>query len=331
MKTVNVAIAGLGGVGRAVANLLLARHDRYRALYNADVRLVAACGSRAGISEQDGLAGHHLDHLVGGQSGIDYLLESKPDVLIEAGPSNYKTGMPGHAYIAGALDAGVHTVVVSKGALVLDGPNLKRRAVTTGALLKLSGAAGAALPAIDLLKHSLQGCKVRRIEGILNATTNYLLTGMIEDGLSFEEALLKAKQGGFAESDSRNDTEGWDTASKLLILANFGLDTELTLEDVTVTGIQTITAPQIQAWKSQGLVPKLVGIINHDVAGHTSATVNVQTYPKTDVFSQVSGKNKAIRIETDVMGEIISMGCGPEPLATAAAALKDFEHILEAI
>lgn len=330
-KTVNVAIAGLGGVGRAVADLLFARQDRYRALYNIDVRFVAACGSRAGISDQAGLARHHLKELIEGQSGIEFLLQAKPDVLIEAGPSNYETGLPGRAYIAGALDAGVHTVVISKGALVLDSPDLKRRAAATGASLKVSGAAGAALPALDLLKYSLRGCNVKRIEGILNATTNYLLTAMIRDDMSFEDALLKAQKGGFAERDPRNDTEGWDTAGKLLILANFGLDAQLKLKDIAVTGIQHVTAGQIQEWKSQNLVPKLVGTIHREGNGNISASVSVQTYSSSDMFSLVSGKDKAVKIQTDSMGEVFSMGSGIEPIATAAAALKDLEYILEAI
>lgn len=330
MKRINVAIAGLGGVGKAVAGLLLSRRERYRGLYNVDVRLVAACGSRSGVLEPDGLEIDRLDQLTEGLSGVGFIQSSMPDVLIEAGPSDFRTGAPGHAYIGAALDAGVHAIVISKGALVFDGLGLLDRAAKSGALLKVSGATAAALPTIDLLTYNLKGCEIFRLDGILNATTNFLLSVMMNDGLSFDEALSRAQAGGFAERDPRNDTEGWDTASKLLILANFGLGARLSMADLAVDGIQNIAAGQIADWRAGGLVPKLVGTITR-TDGVIRASVGIQTFPLSDVFAHVMGKTKAIRIQTDVMGEIVAIGGGPEPLATAAATLKDFELILDTI
>jgi len=330
MRRINVAIAGLGGVGQAVAGLLLSRRERYRSLYHVDVRLVAACGSRAGVHHPDGLEFDSLDQLTEGLTGVGFLQSTLPDVLIEAGPSNFRTGAPGHAYIGAALDAGTHAVVISKGALVYDGLGLLERAARSRALLKVSGATAAALPTIDLLTHNLKGCEIFRLDGILNATTNFLLSAMMNDGLSFDEALRKAQAGGFAERDPRNDTEGWDTASKLLILANFGLGARLSMADLAVEGIQNVTADQIAGWKAAGLVPKLVGTLTK-TDGWITASVGVQTFPLSDVFAHVAGKTKAIRIETDVMGEVVAIGGGPEPLATAAAALKDFELVLDQI
>lgn len=327
MRRINVAIAGFGGVGRAVASLLLARRNRYHNIYGIDVRLVAVCGSKAGLARADGLELDQFESLVEGRSGPDFILNAKPDVLIEAGPSNFRTGGPGYDYIGSALDAGIHSIVISKGALVFDGKGLKDRAKKTGAFLKVSGAAAAALPTIDLLDYNLKGCEVLCLEGILNATTNFLLSAMMNDGVSFVDALTKAQDGGFAESDPRNDTEGWDTASKVLILANFGLDANLGMEDIVVEGIQNVTEEQIKAWKHGGLVPKLIGALTRE-NGTYRATVSVKAVPTSDIFSQVEGKNKAIRIATDTMGEIVAIGCGTEPMATASASLKDFEHIL---
>ncbi len=327
MKRINVAIAGFGGVGRAIAGLLLARRERYCSVFGVDIRLVAVCGSRAGNASRDGLEPHDFDALIDSLSGVDFILEARPDVLIEAGPSNFRTGAPGHAYIGAALDAGIHAIVISKGALVRDGQGVRERAARSGSLLKVSGATAAALPTIDLLEYNLRGCEFLHIEGILNATTNFLLTAMMEDGLSFAEALRKAQAGGFAERDPRNDTEGWDTACKLLILANFGLDANLTMDDLAVEGIQGITKAQIRTWKADGAVPKLVGTITRE-GSLIQASVGVKTLPASDVFAQVMGKNKAIRVRTDTMGEIVAIGGGAEPMATASAALKDLEHIL---
>ncbi|MCV3737264.1 homoserine dehydrogenase [Rhizobium sp. TRM96647] len=329
MKTYRIAIAGFGGVGRATASLLLSRRARYREIYGADVRLVAVCGSRSGARSADGLEEEQLGTLVDGLSGPAFVEESGADILIEAGPSDFRTGGPGLAYLRWALSAGRDTIVISKGALVHRGRELRELARGSGAMLKLSGAAAAALPTIDLVEHSLKGCEVLHIEGILNATTNYLLDAMTTRGIGFDAALLEAQQGGFAEADPRNDTDGWDTACKLLILANFGLGADLAMDDLTVEGIQSVTAERIEAWRGEGLVPKLVGRLSR-VNGAISAEVGVRTYPPSDPFANIRGKDKAIRIVTDAMGETIAIGSGKEPLATAAAALKDLEHILAA-
>lgn len=102
------------------------------------------------------------------------------------------------------------------------------------------------------------------------------------------------------------------------------------MDDLVVEGIHGVTADRIDAWRAEGLVPKLVGSLECADNGTISARVGVRAYPNSDPLAQVSGKNKAIRIITDAMGETIAIGCGEEPLATAAAALKDFEHILKA-
>jgi len=327
MPVTRVAIAGFGNVGRAAATLLLSRRERLRRLYGTDVRLVAVCGSRAGALDEGGLETDRFDKLEAGKAGRDFIASSGADILIEAGPSDFRTGGPGLAYIRSALSRGCDCVVISKGALVYDGRGLRDLARTTGAALKISGATAAALPTIDLIENSLLGCEVLKVEGILNATTNYLLHAMTTRGIEFDAALKEARAGGFAERDPRNDIEGWDTACKLLILANFGLGADLTMKDISVQGITTVTKAQVDAWGADGLVPKLVGSLTRQ-GGAMQATVAVRAYPLSDPFALVTGKTKAIRFVTDVMGEILSMGGGAEPTATASAALKDLEYCL---
>ncbi|MEF2549911.1 homoserine dehydrogenase [Aurantimonas sp. A2-1-M11] len=329
MRVAKVAIAGFGGVGRATAMLLLSRRERYLRLYGTEVRLVAVCGSRSGLSDPNGLEANRLDTLQAGLSGPDFVAASGADIVIEAGPSDFRTGGPGLAYLRAALTDGRDAITISKGALVHSGRALRALAQVSGATLKISGATAGSLPTIDLIEHSLLGCTVLRMEGILNATTNYLLAAMTARGIGFDTALREAQAGGFAESDPRNDTEGWDTASKLLILANFGLGLDLAMDDIVVEGIHSVTVQQIAAWQADGLVPKLVGSLALD-DGTARADVGIRTYPLADPLAQVRGKNKAIRISTDAMGETIAIGSGTEPIATSAAALKDLEHILVA-
>lgn len=329
MQISRVAIAGFGNVGRATATLLLSRRERYRRAYGIDMRLVAVCGSRAGAADEAGLEAHRFDELEPGKTGPDFIAASGADLLIEAGPSDFRTGGPGLAYIRSALSNGRDAVAISKGAPVYDGRGLRDLARTNGAALKISGATAAALPTIDLLEHSLLGCEVLKVEGILNATTNYLLHAMTTRGIGLDAALKEAQAGGFAERDPRNDVEGWDTACKLLILANFGLGADMSIDDISVQGIQAVTKAQVDAWGADGLVPKLVGSLMRQ-SGALQATVAVRAYPQNDAFALVTGKRKAIRVVTDVMGEIVAIGGGAEPAATAAAALKDLEHILHA-
>ncbi len=327
MPVLKVAIAGFGGVGRATAHLLLSRRERYRRLYKTDVRLVAVCGSKSGLADAEGLELDRLDALELGLTGPEFVAASGAAVLIEAGPSDYRTGGPGLAYLRSALSDGLDAIVISKGALVHSGRELRELAKSSGAMLRISGAAASALPTIDLIEHSLLGSTVLQVEGIFNATTNYLLDAMTARGIGFEEALREAQAGGFAEADPRNDTEGWDTAAKLLILANFSLGLDLAINDLAVTGIQDVTREEIAAWQRDGHVPKLVGSVVHE-NGTVCAEVGIRNYPSDDPLAQVTSKNKAIRITTDAMGETIVIGSGTEPLATAAAALKDLEHIL---
>lgn len=328
MRRIDIAIVGMGGVGREVARLLYGRQARYARLYGVDVRLVAVCGSRSGRAKPSGLRASELDDLIPGQCGPDFLLGAQPQVLIEAGPTNIRTGQPGLDYIGRALDRGVHAVVISKGALVVDGKGLQARAAANDAILKVSGATAAALPTIDLLEYGLMGCEVSRVEGILNATTNHLLSAMAERGVSFDNALLEAQQKGMAEADPRQDVEGWDTAAKLLILANLGLGAELRLDDIRVKGMEHVTPQIIGEWRDQGKVPKLIGRLTLQ-DGEYRASVGVEPIASDDVFALVTGKTKALRVHTDLMGEIVSIGCGAEPTATAAAALKDLEHLLK--
>lgn len=329
MRVLKAAIAGFGGVGRAVAGLLLSRRERYRRLYGTDVRLVAVCGARSGLFDADGIEADRLDALEPDLTGPGFVAASGATVLIEAGPTDFRTGGPGLPYIRSALSDGRDAIVISKGALVHSGRELRTLAKGTNAHLKISGAAAAALPTIDLLEHSLLGCKLLKLEGILNATTNYLLDAMTARGIGFEEALAEAQAGGFAEADPRNDTEGWDTAAKLLLIANFCLGADLSMDDLSVTGIQSVTRREVEAWRADGLVPKLVGSLTYE-RDRVRADVGVRAYPLADPLAHVGGKSKAIRFTTDAMGETVAMSHGPEPLATAAAALKDFEHILVA-
>ncbi len=268
MSRCHVAISGFGQIGRAVAELLAARRARYRERYGVEVRLVGISRSRGARVDREGLrdplaADAPLDASLTGEA---FVSAARPDVLIEAGPTDYLSGGAALGYLRAALAAGAHGIAISKGALVLDYPGLRALADANGVELKISGATSAALPTIDLLDYNAAGCEVRVMEGIFTATTNYVLDRMMA-GIAFADALAEAQRAGMAEPDPRFDVEGWDTACKVCILANAGFGARLALDEIAREGIAPIEAGQLARWRADGLVPKLVGRIERRAGG----------------------------------------------------------------
>lgn len=326
MKRFNIAMTGFGAVGAALAELLLERRDHYRDRHGLDVRLTGVLRARGAAIDAEGLPA--LPASFGAAPDFPaFLAAARADALVEASPSDIRTGGPALAYIRTALERGLHVIAVSKGALVREGVALRDLAASRGVALAVSGAAAAALPTVDVIRHALAGARVLRIEGILNATTNHLLSAMMTRDISLETALIEAQAAGIAEADPSLDIDGGDTAAKLLIMALFGLDARLSIDDMAVTGIRHVDQAQVRHWRAAGLVPKLIGHARQD-DDMWRAGVALQALPGDDPFARVQGSEKAIRVETDDLGTLMVSGGGSAPRATAAAALKDLEHIL---
>lgn len=334
MKRWNIVITGFGTVGRQVARLVEQRQQHYREKYQADVRLVGVTRSLSGCYDPEGLQEEqwqafcqHEQQKDAFFDGPAFLASCKADVLIEAGPTDIQTGGPGLLYIQQALEQGMHAITISKGAVVVDYAGLSALAKKQGVSLKISGATAAALPTIDLISYNLAGCEIKVVEGIFTGTTNFVLTSMMEQGISCEEAISRAQQMGIAEPDPSYDLDGWDTACKVTILANAAFGGQLQVADVPRMSVKDVRPEQIRAWQTEGKIPKLVGSIRKTDQGVEAAVV-LQAVDTTHPFANVMGTTKAIRVETDVMGELLVVGGKSDPVAAAAAALKDFEHIL---
>ncbi|MGG4498875.1 homoserine dehydrogenase [Brevibacillus reuszeri] len=334
MKRWNIVITGFGSVGKQVARLLDKRHAYYKEKYKADVRLVGVARSAGGCFHPDGLSVPQWEDFAAQRQitessfdGAAFLSDSNADILIEAGPTDIQTGGSGLVYIRQAFVQGMHAITISKGALVVDYAGLSKLAKQNNVILKISGATAAALPTIDLLQYNLAGCEVRAIEGIFTGTTNYVLTRMMEDGLSHEEAIRDAQKLGIAEPDPSYDIDGWDTACKVTILANAAFGASLQLQDVPKMSVRDVSTDHISLWKQQGKIPKLIGSIRKTDNG-IAASVELQAIDTAHPFAHVTGTTKAIRVETDVMGDLLVVGGKSDPVAAAAAALKDLEHII---
>jgi homoserine dehydrogenase len=330
MRRLDVAITGFGGVGRRVAELLLTRRDRYQERYGFDVHIVGVCHSTAGLIDSSGLEREALADRSGhtaGLTGAAFIERVPAQLLFEASPTDFRTGGAALTYIRTALIRRMHVVSISKGALAFDFPGLSQEAARQKVALKLSAAAGSALPTIDLLQYNLAGCRVSKISAIVTGTTNVILSQMMDRDCSFAEALAEAQRQGIAESDPTLDTEGWDTACKIAILANAAFGATIAVQTMPRQGISHVTLAQMREWRTRGLMPRLVGHIECR-NGACEASVGIELCDHSHPFARVHGATKAIRVSTDLMGDFTIVGGGSSPYGTAATALKDLEHVL---
>ncbi|HGW4636932.1 TPA: homoserine dehydrogenase [Acinetobacter baumannii] len=331
MKRINVAICGFGRIGQQIAELLLNRSTYYKQKYQIDARLVGVCNSSSGLIEQEGLQASKWLDKTQYQAGLTeqkFLEQVQADVIIETGLSDYVTGGKGLFYLNYALTHSMHAIAVSKGALVVEGKKLIHLAHQHNKKLFFSGATAAALPTVDLFEYNLAGCQILEIEGVFTGTTNFILNDMLQHECAFTESLEKAQARGIAEPNSSFDVDGWDTAAKITILVNTVLGADVKIQDIPRQGISHVTTEHIRDWKQENIIPRLVGFI-HIKNQQIQTGVELRLVPANHPFAHLQGSNKCIRVLTQEMGEFVVSGGASAPLATAAAALKDFELILK--
>jgi homoserine dehydrogenase len=339
MKTFSLIITGFGNVGRAFFSLLREKREDLKNRYGLalDVLAVAQAGgcfysggplevrqiSQGGEPWTSGNPSWHA-----GMKVTDLIEKTGPGgCLVECTLSNLETGEPGLSYITGAFHGGWHAVAASKGALVVGFPGLKALAAENGVFLKFSGATAAALPTLDVGLFSLAGARIEGIQGILNGTTNYILTRMGE-GLDYAEALQEAQTRGIAEPDPAHDVDGWDTASKILIITNACLDADYGLKDVQVRGIAGVSVDFVQSARREGRSVKLLATAAPKrQGGKWSLDVRPSLIEATHPLANVNGTEKGITFLTDSMGSVTVTGGRSNPRGAAAALLKDIINI----
>ncbi len=246
-------------------------------------------------------------------------------VLVECTPSDIKHGEPALSHIYQALEAGWHVVTANKGPLVVDFRGLKEKAAKNRVSLGLSAAAAAALPTLDVALYSLAGTEVRSIEGILNGTTNYMLTRMSQ-GLDYKMALREAQKLGIAEPDPSLDVEGWDTAGKMLIITNAIFNAGFTLENIHVEGITNIPSELRERARKEGKCIKLLGRFAH-LDGTPKIETTLSLIDSYHPLYGVNGAQKGITFHTDTMDSVTVIGGKSDPRGAAAALLKDIINI----
>ncbi|HDR7795712.1 TPA: homoserine dehydrogenase [Bacillus luti] len=330
---VRVVLSGYGTVGREFIKLLNEKCLYINETYGIQLIVSGVLGRNIAIHNEDGLSTKHLLMHGEGTAAIEKYLEDHPKeratnsisgtVLVESTVTNLKDGNPGKQYMKQAIDKHMDIVAISKGALVTSWKEINEAAKIANVRIRYSGATAAALPTLDIGKFSLAGCDIEKIEGILNGTTNYILTKMYEEDITFEEALQEAKNKGIAETNPALDVSGSDSACKLLLLTNSLMGLDNTLTNVHIKGIENVTIQQIRNAKEQNKYMKLIASAHKDEKGKVSLNVEPFAIEKNHPLAKVNGTEKGITFFTDTMGQITTIGGASNPRGAAAAALKD--------
>lgn len=336
-----VAVIGYGGVGRAFVQLV---HDKreYLLQEGLDIKVNYIIGRNGGIYRSEGFelqdflafvaTGEDFTKYVAGEGKVeeitfDKMLQNKDvDVVIELTPTNKETGEPGMTHIREALKCGINVVTANKGPILLAYKQLKELAIKNNVQLGIGCTTGGALPSINGGTMDLAGAEILSIEGVLNGTTNFIINDMENNGITYQEALIKAQAAGIAEANPVLDVEGWDTATKLLILTNVMMNQELTLADIAVEGITKITPEEIKECLLEGKKYKLVGKTVKEY-GKLAMTVGLERLDSKHPLYNVDGKNKAVRYTSDVLGELTIIGGASGLVPAAAAVLRDLINI----
>jgi homoserine dehydrogenase len=229
-------------------------------------------------------------------------------------------------HIRRSLESGINVVTANKGPILLAYKELKAIAAKNQVQLGIGCTTGGALPSINGGIMDLAGAEILSIEGVLNGTTNFIIDEMENTGSTYMGALKKAQQLGIAETDPTLDVEGWDTATKLLILTNVLMNEEKTLKDISVEGITQITPMEIKECLEEGKKYKLIGRAIKE-KGKIKMTVKLEKLDKDHPLYGVNGKNKAVRYISDVLGELTIIGGASGVIPAGASILRDLINI----
>lgn len=327
-----IILCGFGVVGQSFAKLLESRSEDLYARYGLKPRIVGVFDRKGCAMDPSGLDTSKLidvkkkcgsvnrySDTENNASGTEIINNLEAEVLIETTESNYKDAEPGMTHIIDAMKRGMHVISVNKGPLALAFPSLMEIAEYNHVLFRFSGTVGGGTPILDFAKNSLRGERIVSFDGILNGTTNYILTNMA-NGMSFNDALDDAKQKGYVEADESLDLDGLDAAAKLVILANWIMGMKVTMPDIKITGIRKIDNSDIKHAAEKNCAIKLIASCNKEL------TVAPKEIAAVDPLC-VSGTLNAISFTSEHSGTQTIIGRGAGGIETASSILRDLIDI----
>jgi len=335
MRTYNLALIGFGNVGKEFFRLLLAKQAHLRDTYGIDWRLTGIASRRVGwIADPNGLdpgallEGRFPDPPAwkDPKNVREWLCAARADVLFEATSLNRHTGQPAIDHLKAALESGAHAISANKGPVVHAYRELRDLAHAKSRKFLFESTVMDGTPIFSLFPHALPAVELRSFRGILNSTTNVVLTEM-ERGLSLDDAVKKAQQIGVAETDPTDDLDAWDPAVKITALVIVLMGVPIQLNEIERVGIRNISPEQIRAASAAGKRHKLICRAERttDNSGRAGvrASVKPEQLPLTDPLALLEGTTSTLRFEFDVFGLSI-IEHKPGVIATAYGLLADF-------
>lgn len=329
----NIAIVGCGNVGTALIEILYEKQVELACKYGFNFKVTLITDLMKGtIIDPDGLDIKKVIEEIQTKNSFEAfpqvhgsfceLLEtSGSTMLVEATPTNLKTGEPGLTHIRTALSRGMSVTTTNKGPISVAFDELNILAKDCGATLRYEGVIMSGTPLLEMLQTGMAGCEVVKIEGILNGTTNFMLTEM-DNGSNYAEALEQAISLGYAESDPSGDVEGWDAAVKISILAKILFGKNIPVSDIDRQGITNVTSDKIKEAYNAGYKVKLIAGISIMPQG-LYAYVTPKEVPLSHPLASITGATNAVTITTDNLGEVTLIGPGAGRRETAQALLAD--------
>ena len=327
-----IILCGFGVVGQSLAKLLESRAEDLYARYGLKPRIIGVFDSKGSAVDVSGLDVTRLiqikkkygsvrkySNTKNNISGIQMINELEAEVVIETTASNYKDAEPGMSHIINAMKHGMHVISVNKGPLALAFPSLMELATYNHVIFRFSGTVGGGTPILDYAKNSLKGERIISFDGILNGTTNYILTNMT-NGMSFKDALNDAKNRGYVEADESLDLDGLDAAAKLVILANWIMGMKVTMPEIKRIGIRKIDSDDIRKAAANNSAIKLIASCDNGLI----------VKPKELPFDNplcVSGTLNAISFTSEHSGTQTIIGRGAGGIETASSILRDLIDI----
>jgi len=333
-----IILVGWGVVGQSFAQIITQRKKELAKKYGFRPRIVAIVDKKGAAINPKGLDLEEMLTLkkdkgtvaASSQYGcpdmtaLEAIESVEAEAIVEVTPTNIETAEPGLSYIKTAFRTGKHVVTTNKGPLALALPALTELADYNNVCLRFSGTVGAGTPILEFAKNCLQGDKIVSVRGILNGTTNYILTEMDEKHITFDEALKAAQKLGYAEADPTMDVDGHDAAAKLVIMANWIMNKKVTIDDVKIRGIRDVSAQDIADATEKGCTIKLIGSIEE------SLKVEPTQISKHDPLA-VDGALNAVTFVSESAGEQTIIGLGAGGVETASAVLRDLLDIKQTI
>ncbi|MFN8421704.1 MAG: homoserine dehydrogenase [Anaerolineae bacterium] len=333
-----LALIGFGNVGQGLAQILLDKASVLKAEQGFEAKIVAVATLRKGsLYHPDGLdlkaliaaaqtgnfnAYPDTAGLVRGLDPLATIRETNADVIAENTYTDFNTAEPALTHVRTALTLGKHVITANKGPVALAYREIEALAKQNNVYFGYEGTVMGGTPSLRLARLGLAGCTISGFRGIINGTTNFILTQM-ETGKGYADALAEAQHLGYAEADPTGDVEGYDALGKLIIVANTIMGLALKIKEVERVGITKISSGDIKQAQAEAKRWKLIAGVRKSADGQVQASVRPELIPLGDPLASVGGGINAITYDTDLLGSVTLIGAGAGPQATGFALLSD--------